>query len=79
MLPEGGETIAVPLHPLNPNSGSGLPTSKKSLNDRAQREMRVKYRLGVVNKNLPSELRYSVIIQAFQSLKIGDEERKKKT
>lgn len=41
----------------NPSGESGLLTSGKSPNNWAQREMRVKYRLGVSNKNMPPELR----------------------
>ena len=52
------------------NGGSGLLSSEKSLNIWLQREMRSKYRLGLSNKNVPSELSYSVIVKAFQILKI---------
>ena len=63
----------------NPSSGSGLLGSEKSLNNWAQREMSIQYTLGATNTNLPSALRSSIIIQAFQSLKIEDEKRENET
>lgn len=47
------------------NSGVGLLSSGKSLHKWARREMKSEDRSGIPNKNLPPELRYSVIVKAL--------------
>jgi len=65
-----GERLLFDSVLCSQNGGSGLLSSEKSLNIWPQRERRSKYRLGLSNKNVPSELSYSVIVKAFQILKI---------
>ena len=65
-----GEQLLFDSVLCSQNGGSGLLSSEKSLNIWPQREMRSKYRLGLSNKNVPSELSYSVIVKAFQIMKI---------
>lgn len=51
------------------NSGVGLLSSEKSLHKWVWREKKSKDRSGMPNKNLPPELRYSVIVKALWILK----------
>lgn len=51
-----GEPLLFHSVLCNQNGGSVLLISEKSLKTWAQREMRSKCRLGLSNKNLPSEL-----------------------